>query len=1488
MASWNVRTSLNALKLEVLDELLATHDAVLLQETHQLRVPHKNHFRQKGFDIIESPGDSGCCILLHHDLQPLVKQQFFSDSAGRATGVLLQHRDHSLLLASLYLPSGLDQLSPNSDDFRSALAIYSEVLGWSLQAKSAIVGGDLNETISASERIDSKQRLRGSTGSLLSSTLLASGFKDSYRCLYPTQPGFTCYRSSTMTASRIDYLLFRGSCSPVDVQVGPDNNVSDHRSLSGTFSLPFSLLQRQKPQTLRLPNIRKATPEIEARICGVMDRLLTSDFLSHLTNLTTNQEIDAASEQINNMAAQAATVLPLTGSPPFRNKATKSLLTKRKAVGQLRAALRQHGQQSPHFLQNLHRCQQHGLDIKLPLDLHGAVSHLSQLFNSLTKGIRAQVRGQKHNPTRLSDHNFVAHAHGMLQKSPDPINQITSIVDPSTNQLTQGATELHDVLRSHFRAKLSADTSSSPPDPVMEATFNPLPNIAPQWYDSLMEDFTAAEIKRLGSSLKRVASPGSDGVSAGIWKILISGSERTTLGLKLLFNASLRQRYFPQISKHATIVPLLKKVSAGPALTNIRPISLQNSLFKIMSKGLAHRLAQIFAKHQILHPAQQAFIKGGATSKCIDTLLDVWEDANTHDRECVTLFYDLAGAYDTVPHDKLLDSLARIRMPQEFIDLVRSSLTDCTASIRTAYGQTASFNITRSIKQGDPLAPLLFIIFVDPLHCGLDRNPLHDGKRDGYTIHHSSTTTIISSSGYADDTTLFAGSVPGAQRMNAFAERWCVHNKMAMNGVKTVMAGCIKGKGPLPPDIIKVNDIVVQPISHDRPLRHLGVQLRFDLNWKAQHDQITKSIQYYCHLAMAHKLSPTRCIEFFNVFLLPKIEYGLRFSQPSISQTKRWDQKLAYAFNVCAGSCQAVSMKALEEITGLCMVSTRTLTSTISESFVKLNEITSTPPNNRLPPMSAPRNKYNRFSYTMACIKQLDWSMTVVSRRRGNDLKTTQLIPAPSEGDHMKVQVTRGEQAQSAVDLVFNYAGTFEARGQKGDINIYTDGAAEVSHFDIEHNRFEWTSAYAVVPQNTWLTNNYQQLPQESQMSTEHLPGIQAAAFHMNDLCQNQSAFYTELAAITRAIMATPTGVNINIFTDSLSSIQAIRRYADEVTDRRRLRISGRPFLGLIDHMTKSRKGAITFTHVRSHTDLLDLASCGNKAADFVAGSVLAKDEKGKSLRSHWLTQHPKPIPLHLGERNVVVKDHEQLIVAGDIRRSAQHAAQAKMVGKWKQSQSQGSFAGPYYKEIRDILFTSRTRLPTSADSKRLLLQQRFLLQAASNTIHYETRLVNKKRVPFEGMCQLCNVPRDVWHMFQCSGMAVHRQSICRAIQKLLHQLLQQMPEFDHKNLPPAALHRHTPLVCLVGWLVHRDVKREQDLQTLQRDADVIRACFGGFLVWEMKAELRQFSGISKPEIRLHDPVLFQQIDAQIELIIQSIRQILFQGALQMNTSWCL
>ena len=124
-----------------------------------------------------------------------------------------------------------------------------------------------------------------------------------------------------------------------------------------------------------------------------------------------------------------------------------------------------------------------------------------------------------------------------------------------------------------------------------------------------------------------------------------------------------------------------------------------------------------------------------------------------------SIFYDIKQAYDSVQTNVLARALHRLHIPPSFITLIQSSLTGLTSRIRTLYGLSDPFPLERSVRQGDPLAPILFIILMDGLHDGLDENPF-TLQQHGCRLTWPGQEVYLPSLGYADDTTVLTNTLP--------------------------------------------------------------------------------------------------------------------------------------------------------------------------------------------------------------------------------------------------------------------------------------------------------------------------------------------------------------------------------------------------------------------------------------------------------------------------------------------------------------------------------------------------------------------------------------------------------------------------------------------------------------------------------------------------------------------------------------------------------
>lgn len=87
---------------------------------------------------------------------------------------------------------------------------------------------------------------------------------------------------------------------------------------------------------------------------------------------------------------------------------------------------------------------------------------------------------------------------------------------------------------------------------------------------------------------------------------------------------------------------------------------------------------------------------------------------------------DMAKAYDRMEWDFIIAVLRRFGFSLNFTAIIESLLTNCGFSVRFNGILAGFFQSTRGLRQGDPLAPTLFIIAegqgAPRLHVQGDRN----------------------------------------------------------------------------------------------------------------------------------------------------------------------------------------------------------------------------------------------------------------------------------------------------------------------------------------------------------------------------------------------------------------------------------------------------------------------------------------------------------------------------------------------------------------------------------------------------------------------------------------------------------------------------------------------------------------------------------------------------------------------------------------------
>ena len=329
------------------------------------------------------------------------------------------------------------------------------------------------------------------------------------------------------------------------------------------------------------------------------------------------------------------------------------------------------------------------------------------------------------------------------------------------------------------------------------------------------------------------------------------------------------------------IITLIHKKGDENDLGNYRGICVSSPLLKVLCSLVNNRIHGFCLDHGLISKNQIGFQKNCRTSDHILTLKALVKKYVTMGKEKLYVcFIDFEKAFDSVWHKGLFHKLHNNGIIGKSLNLIFDLYNKTQCAIKVNDRITPFFNYTKGVRQGCPLSPFLFNIYVNDLIDTINKNSTVDV--------YLNACNKINALMYADDLVLISQTKEGLQRQIDSVNIYCKKNKLSINIKKTKSMVFNRGN-----KLIKSNfNIEGTPIENVKTFTYLGFTISAkncqfqstidDLNIKAN-----RAIFALKSKIKFSQLPPKLAIKIFNSQIVPILLYG----------SEVWGPYMDYNFN---------------------------------------------------------------------------------------------------------------------------------------------------------------------------------------------------------------------------------------------------------------------------------------------------------------------------------------------------------------------------------------------------------------------------------------------------------------------------------------------------------------------------------------------------------------------------------------------------------------
>lgn len=380
---------------------------------------------------------------------------------------------------------------------------------------------------------------------------------------------------------------------------------------------------------------------------------------------------------------------------------------------------------------------------------------------------------------------------------------------------------------------------------VIENSFEPQKTIQDNFpaNSRLMDPISEEELFQAIKTSQSRKCPGKDGLTKNFyikcWEII---KTELLLVVNEVINGKTSTKFLEGV------IVLIRKKKTNNDISGFRPITLLNFDYKLVSRILKNRLVKL----------NEALLSN--TQKCSNGSRTIFEatcgirnkivEINLKRKKGLLISFDLEKAFDRVNHEYLLATLSKMGINNRFVDFMRLCQNNTYSRILINGNMSETIRIERSVRQGDPLAMILFCFYLEPLLQKIQN------------ICEDEMDLLV---GYADDISLIIFDVRKLSVVKQIFDNFelVAGAKVNYNKTKAMRIGSNN------------NFILPDWLEHEEYLKILGIWFNNNSNAMIQKnwDEILQNLRYMLWNSQFRNLNLIQKIIFLNTYASSRMWY---------------------------------------------------------------------------------------------------------------------------------------------------------------------------------------------------------------------------------------------------------------------------------------------------------------------------------------------------------------------------------------------------------------------------------------------------------------------------------------------------------------------------------------------------------------------------------------------------------------------------------------